>query len=269
MNEEFKCKRCNKDFENYDSLRRHTSKIHKIHGTKFYVEFYLNNLWPACKCGCGEKMLWSYKLKGFRSFKAGHQSRIHNNWGHNKKAIEASAETRRQQYKSGEREPWCKGLTKETDERIYNYGKKISEKFTKERKKKYSKKMAEMRKDGTIPTLYREQSSQWKGGVSSIQHIARSDKRLYESWKYPILERDGFKCKICKSDKDLHVHHNGESFSDILKKVMTIDDYEKIDDFEVKKAVVARVIDYHINSGVSGETLCKECHNNIHPFLNF
>lgn len=269
MNEEFKCKRCSREFKSYDSLRRHVGRLHKIHGTKFYVEFHLNGEWPVCGCGCGENMLWSAQLKQFRRFKAGHQSRIHNNWGHNKKAIDASSETRRRQYKIGERESWCKGLTKETDERLRIYGEKISKKFTTERKEKQSIAMSDMRKNGTIPTLYREKSSRWKGGVSSIQQLVRSDKRLYDLWKYPILVRDGFKCKVCPNTKDLHVHHNGESFSEIIKKVMTINDYEKIDDFEVKKDVTSRVVDYHINQSVSGETLCKGCHNNQHPSLNF
>jgi hypothetical protein len=231
----------------------------------------LNGVWPMCKCGCGEKMLWSYQLKGFRSFKAGHQSRIHNNWGHNQKAIDASSKTRREQFKSGERTPWNSGLTKSTDKRVKLNGELSGNSIrnNKEELKRRSIFMRELRKNGTIPTLYRENSSQWKGGVSSIQQLARSDKRLYDLWKYPILVRDGFKCKTCPNTKDLHVHHNGETFSEIIKKVMTISDYEKIDDFEVKKDVTARVIDYHVNNSVPGETLCKECHNNLHPSLNF
>ena len=129
--------------------------------------------------------------------------------------------------------------------------------------------MSKMRKDGTIPTLYREKSSQWKGGVSSIQQIARGDKRLYEQWKYPILVRDGFKCTQCINSTDLHVHHDKETFSEIIKKVMTLDDYEKIDDFETKRRITDKIIDYHTSNNVSGITLCKDCHNKLHPSLNF
>ena len=88
-------------------------------------------------------------------------------------------------------------------------------------------------------------------------------------WKYPILVRDGFKCTCCNNTTDLHVHHDGETFSEIIKKVMTLDDYEKIDDFEVKKMITDKVINYHIEKNVSGVTLCKDCHNNFHPSLNF
>jgi len=268
--ENYKCKRCDKSFNSFNSLNKHSMRMHKTKSGEVYVEFYLNNIWPLCGCGCGEKTKYSYGLKTFREFSGvGHLNRVRNNWGHNQKAIDSSSETRRQQYASGEREPWCKGLTTETDDRLKVYGEKISKKFTDERKEFYSKSMSKMRRDGTIPTLYREKSSQWKGGVSTIQQLARSDKRFYDQWKYPILIRDGFKCTECPNTKDLHVHHDKETFSDLIKKVMTIEDYEKIDDFEVKKSIVDKLLKYHIEVQVSGVTLCKECHNKLHPSLNF
>ena len=52
----------------------------------------------CCKCGCGDtvKNEWS----------KGHYTQVHNNWGHNPKAIENSAKTRREQFKNGERTVW-------------------------------------------------------------------------------------------------------------------------------------------------------------------
>jgi len=129
--------------------------------------------------------------------------------------------------------------------------------------------MSQHRKDGTIPTLYGKDSSQWQGGVSSINQIARSSTTLYKEWKYPILVRDGFKCTQCPTTTDLHIHHDTETFSDIIKKVMTIDDYEKLEEFDRKKEVADKVVEYHIKNKVSGVTLCKECHNKLHPSLNF
>ena len=55
---EYVCKRCNKEFDNYVSLRKHSSRIHKIKSSDFYVEFYLNGKHPTCKCGCGENVTW-------------------------------------------------------------------------------------------------------------------------------------------------------------------------------------------------------------------
>lgn len=266
---EYKCKICNTEkssFKSYDSLRKHMGRKHKINSTFFYVEFYLNGIWPLCKCGCGEKVKWS-SLKGkFCELKHGHYSRIHNNWGHNKDAIKKSAETRRLQYKNGERNVWNEGLTKENDDRIKLYGKSISDSFTKERKKIYSNKMKENRINGIVPTLYGQQSSQWKGGISEINVMARSNKRLYDEWKYPILMRDGFKCKECGSTENLHIHHDKETMSEIVKKHV-VDEEAK--DFELKKSIAEKIVDYHIMNKTSGITLCKECHNKLHPSLNF
>lgn len=266
----FKCKLCDKEYNNYNSLVKHANRTHKLERRQFYVDYYLNGIWPICACGCGQKTKWSYTDKKFREFAGvGHLNKIRNNWGHNKKAQKKSSETRRKQYANGERKTWCDGLTLENSPSLQRAAKKLSERYTPELRKQYSEKMSKMRKDGTIPTLYRDRSSQWKGGVSSIQIVARNDKRLYEQWKYPILVRDGFKCTCCNNTTDLHVHHDGETFSEIIKKVMTLDDYEKIDNFETKKMITNKVIDYHIQNKVSGITLCKECHNNFHPSLNF
>jgi hypothetical protein len=145
----------------------------------------------------------------------------------------------------------------------------LSARYTPEIKAQYAKRMSKMRKDGTIPTLYGKNSSRWQGGVSSIQQIARASNILYKEWKYPILIRDGFKCTQCASTTDLHIHHDKDSFSDIIKKVMTVDDFENIESFDRKKEVAEKVISYHVNNNVSGVTLCLECHQKIHPNLNF
>jgi len=171
--EKYNCKRCGRDFGSYKSLRIHVGRKHKIHSTDLYVEYHLNGMWPLCKCGCNQRVKWSGVLKNFRDYCQGHQSRVHNNWGHNPKAVEASSKTRKEQFKNGERTVWNIGLTKEIDERVKNNGIETSKSFTKERKKVYSKMMKENRLNGTTPTLYGSSSSQWKGGVSSIQCIVR------------------------------------------------------------------------------------------------
>ncbi len=257
----------NQDFHNYDSLRRHVSRIHKINSTDFFVEFRLGGDWPVCECGCGKKVKWSHQLKYFRRFCAGHQSRIHNNWGHNLKAIAKSSETRRKQFYSGERKIWNDGLTKETDERVKNNGTSVSNNFSDDRKKRYAKIMRKHRLDGTVSTLYGPNSSQWKGGIYEISNIARSSKRLYDEWKYPILIRDGFKCVECGKTKKLHVHHDKEKFCEITERQMPADIL--VSDFGLKKSIADKIVDYHIKNKVSGITLCNECHEKYHPSLNF
>ena len=262
------CPKCKKEFDKYVSMSRHAGLTHDIPSDQFYVDCLLGGAWPLCKCGCGQKVKWSWQLKGFRSYCQGHQARILNNWGNNPKAIEASAETRRRQYASGERVQWNDGLSSLTDERVKRNGYAVSEAFTVDRKRRYSKIMRRNRLDETVPTLRGTQHPQWNGGTSEINILARTDKRLYDEWKYPILIRDRFKCVECGGvDRGLHIHHDKEQMCEIVKKHMP--DTDVITDFELKKSIASKIVDYHINNHVSGITLCGRCHNKIHPSLNF
>ena len=202
----------------------------------------------CCKCGCGDTV----KNEWVR----GHVARVHNNWGHNLKAIENSANTRREQYKNGERKVWNDGLTIE-DERVANNGKQVSKAFTQDRKDRYSKIMKKNRLDGTVPTLYGKDSSQWQGGTSPLSARVYASNRLYSDWKFPILKKAEFKCEECGDNKNLHVHHDKERMADILKS------------FVKDENPVEKVVDYHIYSKVSGVVLCKIHHIEQHPSLNF
>ncbi len=264
----YKCKLCKEvEFDNYTSLSRHMGRTHKMDTTQFYVDYNLNGTWPLCKCGCKNRVLWSWQLKRFRDYCQGHQSRVHNNWGHNQKAIDASSETRRHQYESGERQVWNKGLTSETDAQVKEYGKTVAEVFTQDRKDKYSDIMSKNRLDGTVPTLYGPNHPNWKGGVSDINVLARARTKLYKEWKYPILVRDGFKCVECGETTNLHVHHDKEQMCEVIKRHLVDDMNPKT--FEEKAMIADAVVDYHINNHVSGITLCGKCHEKRHPSLNF
>ena len=269
---EYKCEKCKKSFTDYDGLRRHVSRIHKINSYQFYVDTNLNGIWPVCKCGCNKKVVWSRQLKGFRNYIAGHHSRVKNNWGHNKKAIEKSADTRRQQYASGERHVWNEGLTKENDERVKNNGllSSICIKSNPDEIKRRSESMSKNRLSGIIPTLYGSKHSQWIDGRSSISVLVYNDRKLYKEWKFPILIRDGFKCVECgKSGSKLHIHHDKEYMNEIIKKHLVETDEEMLKDFQVKRMITDAVVDYHIKNKVSGITLCGDCHEKYHPSLNF
>lgn len=264
-----KCTRCGKEFENYDQLRRHVGRLHKVDSRAFYVEHYLNGVWPTCKCGCGEKVKWDAENKKFRDYAQGHQSRVNNNWGNNPEALKRSLETRRTRFASGEITTWNSGLTKETDERVAANSEARARAFTTEVRSQYANTMRENRLNGTVPTLSGADHPQWKGGVSTINQLARADRRLYTDWKYPILERDGFKCTKCGNTHDLHVHHDKKTFSEIMSEVITDDDLQNVDDNAVKRSLVDRITDYHIKNLVSGVTLCHDCHAELHPSLNF
>jgi len=263
----YTCIRCKMEFKSYDALRRHVGRIHKVASVDFYVENNLNGQWPECKCGCKQRVKWSHGKKGFVDYCQGHQSRVNNNWGHNKNAQLKSAETRRQQYQSGDRKVWNDGQTKDTDDRVKKYGRIISERFSIGRKIEYSQRMTNNRLNGIIPTLTKSEHPQWKGGISEINVLARSSTKLYKEWKYPILIRDGFKCTKCCSTEQLHVHHDDETMSNIVKKHVLID--VDVIDFELKKTITEKIVEYHITNNVSGITLCLKCHGELHPSLNF
>lgn len=113
-----KCPYCEKEFDNYTSLSRHATRMHKLKAPQVYVDYYHNGEYPTCKCGCGEQVGFQFGSRrgfGFNDFIKGHASRINNNWGHNETAIVNSANTRRKQFANGEREPWNKGLSLEDD----------------------------------------------------------------------------------------------------------------------------------------------------------
>ena len=111
---EFHCPYCDRHFETYNGLCKHVFSDKLPHGNitqeKLLTDFKYNGIRPTCKCGCGEYTEISY-VGGmhFNEFIKGHQSRIHNNWGHNEKAKIKSAEVRRVQYVSGGRIQWNKG----------------------------------------------------------------------------------------------------------------------------------------------------------------
>jgi len=202
-----------------------------------------------CKCGCGDtvKNEWS----------KGHYSRAHNNWGHNPTAIKNSANTRREQFKNGERKVWNKGLTAETDERVANNMINMHKwARSKEGRKIRSENMKQNRLNGTIPTLYGKDSSQWKGGTSPLSARVYASNKLYKDWKFPILKKAKFKCEECGDNNNLHVHHDKERMADILKR------------FVKDNNPVEKIVDYHIYSKVSGVVLCETHHKKQHPSLN-
>lgn len=252
------------------SLSRHMKIKHDVSIDQSYVDYHLNGVWPLCKCGCNGKVTWSYIRKGFCDYCQGHQSRVYNNWGHNQKAIDKSSETRRHQYANDERQQWNEGLTL-NDTRVKDNIEKstIAINSNPMELKRRSDLMILNRSNGIIPNLSGSQHSQWKGGISNIYPIVYADRRLYREWKYPILIRDGFKCVECGDSNNLHIHHDKEYMTEIIKKHMVEITEDMIKDFTIKKMISDAVVDYHINNKVSGITLCKKCHNKLHPSLNF
>lgn len=266
-----KCEIDGKEFANGGVMARYLKKQYQLTYQQYYHKYISkSDEIPKCKCGCEKEMSWSNI--GYREYAKGHYSRVHNNWGHNPKAIQKSAETRRRQFASGERTMWNKGLTKDIDERVRINGERSKKSINSNPNelKRRSELMKINRLNGIIPTFLGPKHSQWIDGRSQVAPMVYADRRLYKEWKYPILVRDGFKCKECGNPgPNLHIHHDKEYMSEIIQKHMIEITVERLKDFEIKRMIVDAVVDYHIKNQISGIALCNECHEKYHPSLNF
>lgn len=284
----FKCPDCSNEYDKLISLSLHYRKGHKKTAKELAISLNHGGQEPICKCGCGQPVKFLDVSRGFSEFVLGHAARMpgKNNWGNNTKAKEKSLETRKEMIKSGEWKPfsekstgehWAKGKTAETDERIARA--KASILNNSEEIERRSKQMKQNRLNGTIPTLYGSESSQWKGGISSLNHTCRSNARLYKEWKYPKLKYSEFKCSKCSSSKYLEVHHDNETFSEIYIKIANEMGWQKkltegLDPETDHQMIILKldiseaVADYHICQNVSGVVLCSACHEEEHKLKN-
>lgn len=113
----------------------------------------------------------------------------------------SEAQKKKQSQSMLGKEAWNKGLTKETDERIANYSKKLIEReFSEIHRKKLSNSMIGHR--GMIG----EDNPMWKGGISFEQMSLRNSKEV-GYWVKRIYKKFGRKCWICDSDYWLNAHH--------------------------------------------------------------
>jgi len=258
------CPKCNYQTDNLSSLRVHAAKRHALSSEELYLAVIsLDGVRPTCKCGCGEPTKFITLQKGYSEFILGHAARVNNNWGHNQAALEKSLKRRRDE-RLWSKDPWNRGLNKETDGRVMKMGDTIRRRHG----KAYAERMRKNRASGVIPTLQGPEHSQWKGGTSHLSTLCHGNYRLYQFWKFPKLQAAGFKCSRCDSNKNLHVHHDDERMSSIIREHRAQFPEGELT-YEQKLQVVNDVIDYHIRECVSGIVLCERCHKHEHESLNF
>lgn len=171
------------------------------------------------------------------------------------------------------KEAWNKGLTKETDERVKQYGEKCS--ITKQGYTPWNK-------GHTYEELKGEEwAENFKNKVSNVKIGKPNYKRreglnrnrpygqimkscrslLYTEWKRKVLERDNFKCVNCGSHDDLEVHHK-RSYREIVRTVakrmnINLDKIKELTDEEFNNFREEIVKEHKLEDG---ETLCKKCH---------
>lgn len=204
----YECKLCDKKFNNYESLRKHSGRTHKIPSEQFYVEFYLNGIHPVCKCGCGETT--KFTGHGFKEYKQGHISRIKNNWGHNQKAIDNSAQTRRTQYKNGERKVWNDGLTKETSNVVKLIGEKCKKENNPNRAEKISKTQKLQFKKGIRNNSGKNNPMYGKNHNEKSKEIMKM-KRVEYMNKFLIKNETKLEKKFKKILNDLNIEYEFQS----------------------------------------------------------
>jgi len=111
---------------------------------------------------------------------------------------------------------------------------------------------------GKIKKKFGKESPIWKGKRNRFQTIRT---RLYIEWTRPIMERDNFACKLCGKTKcRLEVHHNEETFDNIMEKVLRNKNVNNLSDDEFEDLII-QTIAYHKN--IDGITVCVPCHKKI------
>jgi len=156
----FECKRCNKEYNKYQSLRSHVGRTHKIKSPDFYVEFYYNGKWPLCTCGCKGELRFEAGKFPYKYLHGHHIKAQGGFW--TSEGIKKSIETNKKKRENGELQPWNKNLTKETDERVAKHAKNLTKKNNPKRAKKISDAL--------------------KGKKKSPEHIEKIKKDRQEYW---------------------------------------------------------------------------------------
>lgn len=270
----FKCPWCDFTHTNLEnSLRIHAQKRHKKTSKELYDA--LHGEPRKCGCGCGKETKFGGLGNGYSEFCWGHHSRVENNWGHNEKALLKSQDKRREQIAAGEWQAWNKGKSAETDTRIAQNNRAISESIQSrpEELQRRSEHMKKQWEDENIVSLHGADHPRWRGGVSLLSAHCHASNKLYREWKFPKLQASGFRCSRCgKEGQDAHlcVHHDKERMADIIKRFSAAFGYEGREDQQaMKESIAEAVASYHVDNDISGVVLCDVCHKEEHPTLNF
>lgn len=277
----YQCPKCENQYDEICSLAKHWSRTH--HETPKALWLALNGLTqdPTCACGCLGAVRFLDSGRGFREYVHGHASRIKNNFN-TEKSMANSIKKRREMLKDGTWKPWFEKETGEhwakgkTKENCPSIAQQAITRNTPEYRALCSARFRQYRLSGRIPTLYGKETSQWKGGTSSLTGTCYTNTRLYKEWKFPILKAGNFQCSKCQSVKDLHVHHDKIRFAEIIHLMAKEYNWENFvcsplteETHALKKIISNAVVDYHVNNNVSGIVLCRACHGELHPSLNF
>lgn len=101
----FKCPKCNKKFDSYNGLARHTTKSYNLSGEQLYREYHGITEIVTCKCGCGTPTKWRID-RGYGQYVTGHNSKGENNVmfgkSHSDDAKQNISKKRKEKFANGE-----------------------------------------------------------------------------------------------------------------------------------------------------------------------
>lgn len=109
----FKCNYCNKEYDTFNGLAKHSAKAHNVSGMELYMLTHNMTEIPKCKCGCNREV--NFQLGKFGEYLQGHKARISGGF-YSKEGLQKSLETRKTRFASGELEQWNKGKIYEGEE---------------------------------------------------------------------------------------------------------------------------------------------------------
>ena len=167
------------------------------------VEYALDGVQPTCKCGCGTPVHLRAGTNEFWTWIRGHVVRVRPNW--TEEGILKSSETRRKQFKNGERQPWNKGLKGE--EYLKHYDKEDGTNSLMEiyKDSERNKKISENNKGKIFAEEHKK-----KLGIKSKKYWSKQENRNKQSNKrLEYIKKNGF---VFKSTLELR-------FAELLKNL--------------------------------------------------
>jgi len=243
------CKECNREFDSFDSVRRHSIQKHGVNSEQTYIDYMLNGIEPQCKCGCGIRPTYLGVFAGFRDYKWGHGARISNNLLHTPETHQKGVETRKKMFENGELSIWNKGLTME-DDRVRDNIEKV---------------MANPNRGANI-------SKKLLGVPKSDEHKAKVQKAAKLRWSDP--DERGKQSNRLISRLILNNHRNKKTrleinFEDILISLGLVND----EDFKYQHQLSSAMFDFYLlkkNILIESDGDFHHCNpNTIHKIPKF
>lgn len=234
----FKCNHCNKEYDTFNGLAKHSAKAHNVSGMELYMLTHNIIEIPKCKCGCGQEV--NFQLGKFGEFIRGHKARMTGGF-YSEAGLEKAAATRKKQFASGERIQWNKG-------------------------KKYNEQqLAAIQEAAKSPERRKKISESLTGKKKSPEHIAKiqADRKKYWSDRDHQLQQ--------RERRMQYIINNGLGYSSNLEKefskILDSLSIEYIDQFyarEIKALYDFKIKGKNILIEVDGDYW--HCNPNIEKF---